>query len=630
MDCSSWAETKKIITCTFCNNLFKKPHTLICCHTYCELCIKHGDFKKCPLCHNNLTSNKLIPFKAICFENLYISRLTTIFRNKEDIVKGTCSLCKTDSHVCSNCYFVGCRACSRNQPCTDISTRHNFCQVDLNEMPDNLLQCTLKQVCITHSNSENATCKKCLKNHNDDSVQSIKEKLLKYLAALEQHSDIQQELYQKITNLEQHKELLHMQYKNEYSLVEKSFDHKIHSICQEKQIVLSKLMTFWLIIDRTVENYKIEIQNLQKLTDEFYTYFVLLIEKSSDKEIITYFIREKKRYLVDSIVEIVKEAVRMIQRETGSFLQEKHILQKLKEQKEVIKRKSFVCTDLSAIPHSRAGRVFKQEYQCLNYEDKLFKIDQIKVDILGEEHSMFALPLAASKVVDTTKQQFMVVSKCAQCLSQLLLFSRALGRKYPDLRQKEIAKSLHIYLLGSNEELLSVTSDAVTRIKKAITFLQIKDVSLYCEELKKSLTRLATFIKNSNDYYTELEVFYFEQQKLHINHDQSAVGQSSVVYISMLLDIMMDCRTYISNTRQICEKLFSIEKIIEILCKEGHEKESHVIYLGHANSNDSFKKLIASHGFQLQIVLHYSTWVALNEICKSTEELITCWNLDRV
>ena len=98
----------------------------------------------------------------------------------------------------------------------------------------------------------------------------------------------------------------------------------------------------------------------------------------------------------------------------------------------------------------------------------------------------------------------------------------------------------------------------------------------------------------------------------------------------MLLDILMDCRAYVTNTKQICEKLFSIQKTIKFLCVEDKTKESHEVYMGHKNSNDSVKKLIASHGFQLQIVLHYSTWVALNDICRTTAELISSWNLERV
>ena len=54
----------------------------------------------------------------------------------------------------------------------------------------------------------------------------------------------------------------------------------------------------------------------------------------------------------------------MIQRENKSFLQKNHILQKFKDQEVTNERQSFVCTKLSAIPHSRAGKGFKQGYQC--------------------------------------------------------------------------------------------------------------------------------------------------------------------------------------------------------------------------------------------------------------------------
>ena len=619
---------------------FERPHTLVCCHSFCELCIKHSGIKECPSCLRRFTGNKLIPFKALCFENLYLPRLTKVYVSKEHIAKGTCKKCKINSTICTNCYVVGCKTCNKSQSCTE-KLPHNFCSVNLNETPEYLLQYTLKQICTTHYNNEvtnycymchKKQCRKCLKvheNHKSDTIQTIKEKLLKYIVVLQQSSGIQQMLHQKISDLEHHKELLHKQYRKEYTLTDLSYDHKIHKLCQEKQIVLSRLMAFWSITNRAVENYKTEIQNLQELAKEFCAYFVLLIEKSSDKEIIKYFIKEKRQSITDKVVAILKEALHMIHRENVSFLQEKHILQKFKEQKETVRIKSFVCTDLSAIPHSRAGRAYKQEYQCLNYEDKLFKMDQIQVNIFGEEHSMFTLPLTSSKLVHTTMQDLMVVSKCAHCLSQLQLFSRALGKKYPEFNQNKIVKSLNNYLLNSNEQLFSVTADAIIGIKTAIMHLQTKDVSLYCKELNKNLSKLDSFIKTSNDYYLKLEIFYFEQQKLHINCDETAVGKSIVIYTSMLLDIMMDCRMYITNTRQICEKLHNMQKLNDILCKEGRENESHEIYMGHANSNDNFKKLITSHGFQLQIVLHYSTWVALNEICKTTAELITSWNLER-
>ena len=632
MDLNSWAEVKRFTICDICKKSFEKPHTLICRHTFCELCINRRDIKKCPSCPDNRAINKLIPFNVVCFENHYISRLTIVFRNKVDVLEGRCSVCKTDSYICSNCYFVGCRNqdCQRNQSCEDKLTNHNFFPVDLNNTPETLLQCTLEQVCTTHPDSEitkycytchKNECRKCLANHknpNCDTMQSIKEKLLKYLSALECHGNIQQTLYQKAADLEQRKEDLHKLYVKQYTLTEKEYDQKIHSLCQLKQVILSRLRALWSITDRAVESYKAEIQDLQKLANEFYVYFKFLIENSSHKETTAYFIKGRRQHVVENIVKVLEEAIVMIQRELGSYLKKSHIEQKFTEQKETVKRKSFVCKDLSAVAHSMTGNAFKEEYQHLNCEDKLFKLEQIQVNVLGEEHSMFTMPLASSKVVHTTKHQIMEVSKCAQCLSQLHLFSRVLG-KNPDLNQKQIVLSLNNYLLNSNKELFSVTTDAINGIKTAIMHLQIKDYSLYCKELNKNLDRLDFFIKKSNDYYLELEVFYFGQQKLHINSDQTAVGKSSVIYVSMLLDILMDCRAYITNIRQICENLFSIQKPIEILCNEGHKKESH----------ENFKKLIASHGFQLQIVLHYSNWIALNEICKTTADLIASWNLER-
>ena len=645
MDCSSWSEVKQLITCATCDNIFENPHTLFCCHTFCELCIKQNDIKKCPSCPEDFAGNELIRFKAICFENRYLSRLAIIFKEKENILKTTNLKCKTDTYVlCSNCYFIGLKDCKFSTE-KSICQVHNFCQVDLSKPPEHLLQHTVKQTCATHPNDEvTKYCYTCKKEHCDkcftkneihlsDTVQCIKEKLLKRLATLEENSDIQQKLQQQVSDLQQHRDILYKLYEEEYASTEQSYDHKIYRLCQEKQIVLSKLMTFWSITERAVDNYSMEIHGLQKFRSEFYAYFALLIEKSSDRDIIAYFTKEKRQYVIHKVVEMLKEGIRIIQKERRSFLQEKHILDKLKEQTILVKSSYFVCTDLSETTHSRAGKTFKQEYQCLNYKDKLFKIDQIQIDILGEKHSMFTLPLPSSKLVHTAKQEFVVISKCAQCLSQLQLFSRALGKKYPELGQIEIVKSLNNHLLCSNTELLSVTTDAITGIKTAMTHLQEKNVLSYCQKLEDNLDKLEIFIKKSKEYYSELEVFYHDQQKLHISHDQAAVGRSGVVYISMLLDIMMDCRRYISNTTQICEKLSSIQKMIEILKNEGHEKKpcqaTHMKNIGDVTSSDHLKKLIASSGFQLQIVMHYSTWVALNEVCKTTAELITCWDLEK-
>ena len=115
-------------------------------------------------------------------------------------------------------------------------------------------------------------------------------------------------------------------------------------------------------------------------------------------------------------------------------------------------------------------------------------------------------------------------------------------------------------------------------------------------------------------------MFYLEQQKLHIRQDHNAIGRSSVTYVSMLIDIMMGRRTHIINSKQICKKILSIVKIVTILCTENNDKEYGQQPLtrkeGHLNSNDGFKKLTGSSGFQLQIVTPYSTWVALNDICR--------------
>lgn len=194
-------------------------------------------------------------------------------------------------------------------------------------------------------------------------------------------------------------------------------------------------------------------------------------------------------------------------------------------------------------------------------------------------------------------------------------------------------KSQNDYLLSSNKELLCITTDSISGIKTAITHLQTKEVLLFCATLNENVGSLASFVKKSNDYYSELEKIYLQQQAFHTSHDQSAITKSSVIYTSMLLDIMIDCRTYITATKHLCEKLFSIRKTIEILCKENrHNKESCDACLKGVScinpvANERFKKLIASSGFRLQIVLHYSSWVALNEICKNTEELIASWNL---
>ena len=615
MDCKSWKEAKTLTTCAICEKPFEKPRTLICCHTFCESCIMRSDVKKCPSCPDDITGNKLIPFKTVRFENLLLSRLTAIITNKEAIARRMHPIRNIDLYViCTDCYMIKPKD---HILTTDKTICHNFCQVNLYNTPEKLLECTLRQVCRTCGGVITKYCFTCHKEHCDecfdvhehhksDTVKCIKDKLFEYLAKLQQDGIIHKEIHRAIIDLEQCRDTLYKLYKEGYALTEQSYDHKIHSLCEQKQIVLSKLMRLWSIIEKTINSYKIEIFDLQKLMNNFYTYLVPTIEKSSDKEIITYFIKAKRQFVVSNVIELLKDTIHMIQKERKIFLHEDHISQKLKEQTQVTKNNSFVCTDLSAIPHSRIGRAFKQEYQCLNYEDKRFKIEQIQVNMLGEEYSMFTLPLPSSKLVKATKQQFMVLSKCAQCLSQLQLFSRALGKKYSELGQKEIIKSLSNNLLSSNKQLLSITTNAIARIKTAITYLQSKDVSSYCKVLKENLGKLETFIKKLDEWYKELNVFYLEQQKLHITQDHTAIGKSSVAYVSMLIDIMIDCRTHIANTKQICENFFGIEKTVEILCKEKHDKEYNqqlfTRKVSNLTSSDGLKKLIASSGFQLQIV----------------------------
>jgi len=120
MNCCSWIEVEKLITCAYCKKIFVAPYSLICCHTFCELCIKHmySDFKKCPSCPDN----QLIPLKVVYCENLYLTRLTTIFRNREFVLKRTCLSCKTHSNICIFCYSLGCIDCISRKHCINKST----------------------------------------------------------------------------------------------------------------------------------------------------------------------------------------------------------------------------------------------------------------------------------------------------------------------------------------------------------------------------------------------------------------------------------------------------------------------------------------------------------------------------
>ena len=120
--------------------------------------------------------------------------------------------------------------------------------MELNKTPDCILQVTLKQGCTIHCNSDITKycytcdknhCEMCLiihKNHRSDTVQTIKEKLLKYLAIFKPHSgDIPQQLVQKISDLTQHRKLLHKQYQEVYALTEQTYNQKIRSLCQKNR-----------------------------------------------------------------------------------------------------------------------------------------------------------------------------------------------------------------------------------------------------------------------------------------------------------------------------------------------------------------------------------------------------------
>ena len=138
----------------------------------------------------------------------------------------------------SNCYFIGSKDCNESNVSLLQKNQSAKCtiSVKLIQPPVYLLQFTLKQVCTTHPNSvvnkycytcRKEQCEKCFtihKNHLGDTVQCIKEKLLKYLAALQHNSEIQQKLFQKITDLKQHRELLYEQYQKEFAFTEQSYN----------------------------------------------------------------------------------------------------------------------------------------------------------------------------------------------------------------------------------------------------------------------------------------------------------------------------------------------------------------------------------------------------------------------
>ena len=78
----------------------------------------------------------------------------------------------------------------------------------------------------------------------------------------------------------------------------------------------------------------------------------------------------------------------------------------------------------------------------------------------------------------------------------------------------------------------------------------------------------------------------------------------------MLLDITIDCQTYISSVQQVVVNIHHSNTMIE--------KLSH-------NENGDHTDNVTNEGFQIEIVSYYSTCVALREVCSSAVELINNW-----
>ena len=620
LDCCSWASVKKIVTCTVCKDIFKKPCTLICCHTFCHSCIK--SIKVCPTCQ----PNDFFSFKLLHFENYFLARLTKVFIHQQNI-NASCINCLHDTKMCKHCCIIGCIKCNSQKVCSDDSKEHFLVSVDLSKPPEELLHLfsgtgnceqhktmPLTNYCYT---CERMRCSDCLQsctnhkiskkidkpNESNESDESIP----KLISAL---NKVKEEIINQEHAFVQHRENLDEMFKEDFDKAAQWFDHAYNCLCHEKQNTVFRLKVFQCSLNMKIETFLSHLEFLAKLTNDFQTYFNLLLHKSSDSERHQY--KEKTLQITYREKEL-KNTILKIANQFENKFSRKKVFEKfftLTHTCEGISRCDTKCKKVDDLrSHLNTDQKYKLEVisycQARNSHDKL-KVDQVTVK--GSCYSMFSLPLASSKVVRFVKQSHTLdISKCASCVSQLKLYTKTIVHQDVETELKDKGnKVCEMIVISSIRTLLQVSNNSISSIERAILHLHKDNVSMYFKEIEENVSEFENFAKRMDEYRLSLQRISSELELFQTRH---MCQQPNKIYSNMLIDIIFDCETYISKVYEAVKKITCIKEKIKLLY----------------NEDDVCTDNIINEGFQVEIVSYYSTCVALNEICKSSVELIDNW-----
>ena len=617
LDCSSWTNVKKVVTCAYCKDLFKKPYTLICCHTFCCSCIE--SFKFCPTCQ----PNEFFSFKSLYFENYFFARLTKVYISRQQCNQSSCTDCKHNTTICKQCFIIGCDKCNSRSLCIDNSKQHVSHIVDLNNSPNQLLHLfTATGCCEKHEtvklinycyDCERMKCSECLqscKKHKTSKLENHKffPKLLASLDKVKENINNQERIFV------QHKEKLDGLFKEDFDKVEHWFKHAYNCLYHEKQNTVFSLEVFQSSINKKIERFKSDLGFLTQSANDFQTYFTLLFDKSSDHERYMY-----KEHTLE-ITYRVKELESAIQKITNQFennLDTRKVFQKYFTRThtcEGITRCDIKCKKVDNLrSHLNTKQKYKYEVisycQALNDHDKL-ETDQLVVN--GNCYSMYSLPHASSKLVKCAKEPLADISKCASCVSQLKLYNKTIAQQDLEIQLKDTGNTIYeSIVLSSIKKLFDISNNLIHNIKRGIMHLHEGNVLMYFGEIQKNFVELGGFATITDDHQKSLKRFSSGLELFQTEHiDQPA----NIIYSNILIHIIMDCQTYITSVHQTVINICHTKTMIELLYNEDGE---HI--------DAEMTNHITDEGFQTEIVSHYSTCVALNELCKSLVELINNW-----
>ena len=615
LDCSSWINVKKVVTCAYCKDSFKKPHTLICCHTFCFLCIKQ--FKFCPTCQPNV----FFSFKLLYFENYFLARLTKVFINQQKCNQSSCTECKHNTTICKQCFIIGCAKCNSCSLCIDNSKKHVLHPVDLNNSPGQLLHLfSATGFCEQHETVKLINyCYECKRMKCSECLQSCKkhktskfenQSFQKLLASLDK---VKENIANQEHNFVQHKEMLNKLFKEDSDEVEKWFKHAYNCLYHEKQNAMFSLEVFQSSISKRIDKFKSDLGILTQSANDFQTYFTILFDKSSDDE--RYMYKENTLEITYRVKEL-ENAIRKVTNQFENSLDSKKVFQKFFTRThtcEGITKCEVECKKVDNLrSHLNTEQKYKYEVisycQALNDHDKL-ETDQLVVD--GNCYSMYSLPHASSELVKCAKQPLTDISKCASCVSQLKLYNTTVALQDLEIQLKDTGNIHENIVLSSINQLLDISNILIHNIERGIMHLHKGNVSMYFMEIQKNFTELEGFATITEDHLKLLKDFSSELQLFQAKHmDQPA----NLIYSNILIHINMDCETYIISVHQIVNSICHTKTMIELLYNEDSD---HI--------DDETTNHITDEGFQTKIVSHYSMCIALNEICISSIELINNW-----